>query len=227
MLNKFLATSVATAVLGTGIAGIASHDAEAAENYSDAELAQMAQSGSQVLNQAPIEAGDYDYNFTIDGYSYSFTNEGGNFSWSYDFAGGSDNTTADSSDVVSTPLNDSNQVVNKEVETPNVSAPVKTSQPVAQKAPVKTSAPKAETKSSGGVNSHLELIKQRESGGDYSAINASSGAAGAYQFMQGTWDSVAPSEWKGKSPASAPKAVQDAAAQKLYDTEGSHHWVTA
>jgi len=73
----------------------------------------------------------------------------------------------------------------------------------------------------------LKAIAQRESGGDIHAVNPSSGAAGKYQFMQSTWDHVAPSEYKGVSPANAPEHVQDAAAQKLYDTEGAGHWTTA
>ena len=44
---------------------------------------------------------------------------------------------------------------------------------------------------------------------------------------QSTWDSVAPAQYKGVSPANAPESVQDAAAVKLYNTGGAGHWVTA
>ncbi|WP_312585371.1 transglycosylase family protein, partial [Staphylococcus aureus] len=54
-----------------------------------------------------------------------------------------------------------------------------------------------------------------------------SGASGKFQFLQSTWDSVAPAEYQGQPAASAPESVQDAAAQKLYDTEGASQWVTA
>ena len=37
----------------------------------------------------------------------------------------------------------------------------------------------------------LECIKHRESRGQYDVVNHSSGAAGAYQFMPGTWDNNA------------------------------------
>ncbi|RZH99883.1 transglycosylase, partial [Staphylococcus condimenti] len=77
------------------------------------------------------------------------------------------------------------------------------------------------------VNDHLKAIAQRESGGDIHAVNASSGAAGKYQFLQTTWDSVAPAEYQGRPASEAPEAVQDAAAQKLYDTAGPSQWVTA
>ncbi|MCE3399114.1 transglycosylase family protein, partial [Staphylococcus aureus] len=42
-----------------------------------------------------------------------------------------------------------------------------------------------------------------------------------------TWDSVAPEQYKGQSPANAPESVQDAAAVKLYNTAGASQWVTA
>lgn len=40
-------------------------------------------------------------------------------------------------------------------------------------------------------NATLEAIKSCESGGDCTAVNASSGASGAYQFLDATWQSVA------------------------------------
>ncbi|RRR91929.1 transglycosylase, partial [Streptococcus pneumoniae] len=90
-----------------------------------------------------------------------------------------------------------------------------------------SSSSEASEGSSVNVNSHLQAIAQRESGGDLKAVNPSSGAAGKYQFLQSTWDSVAPSQYKGVSPTEAPESVQDAAAVKLYNEVGPSQWVTA
>lgn len=70
------------------------------------------------------------------------------------------------------------------------------------------------------LNHQLHLTKMQ-------AVNPSSGTAGKYQFLQSTWDSVAPSEYQGQSPTEAPENVQDQAAQKLYDEVGPSQWVTA
>jgi hypothetical protein len=58
---------------------------------------------------------------------------------------------------------------------------------------------------------------QCESGGDYGAVNPA-GYYGAYQFDQSTWDAYAPEGYAGTNPATAPPAVQDAAAASVpYD----------
>ena len=118
------------------------------------------------------------------------------------------------------------QEVSSQQPSTQVSAPQteQTQQPQTQST---TASSKASSGSSVNVNSHLQQIAQRESGGDIHAINPSSGAAGKYQFLQSTWDSVAPSEYKGQSPANAPESVQDAAAVKLYNSAGANQWVTA
>jgi hypothetical protein len=77
--------------------------------------------------------------------------------------------------------------------------------------------------------SFLSCVRQRESGGNYGVYNSGgSGAAGAYQFMQGTWNSIAASIGRGDlvgvDPAQASPADQDAMAAALYAQQGSAPW---
>jgi len=75
----------------------------------------------------------------------------------------------------------------------------------------------------------LACVRQRESGGNYGVYNAGgSGAAGAYQFLPGTWNGIAASSGRtdlvGVDPAQASPADQDAMAQALYAQQGSAPW---
>lgn len=68
-------------------------------------------------------------------------------------------------------------------------------------------------------------IRKYESGGNYRAINSSSGASGAYQFMDSTWTSI--TGLPGKAMNYSP-AQQDAAFWKLWNNgKGAHNWTTA
>lgn len=71
-------------------------------------------------------------------------------------------------------------------------------------------------------------ICHRESRGDYTAVNPTSGAGGKYQFMQSTWNHVARNvnpAYVGVHPASAPPAIQDQFARWLYNQPGGcAHW---
>jgi hypothetical protein len=80
-----------------------------------------------------------------------------------------------------------------------------------------------------GGGDFLSCVRNRESGGDYSIHNTGgSGASGAYQFMPGTWNSIASSSGRadlvGVDPAAASPADQDAMAQALYSQQGSAPW---
>jgi hypothetical protein len=75
----------------------------------------------------------------------------------------------------------------------------------------------------------LSCVRNRESGGNYGIYNSGgSGAAGAYQFMPGTWNSIAASSGRGDlvgvDPAQASPADQDAMAQALYAQQGGAPW---
>jgi hypothetical protein len=75
-----------------------------------------------------------------------------------------------------------------------------------------------------GVSEHLARIRWCESRDDYQAYNPVGPFMGAYQFIQSTWDSVAPPEWVGVDPRYVPPEVQDFAALRLYQTGGPGHW---
>ena len=235
-----------TLAVGLGVTGIAAgNSADASEQGVDkAQLAQQAQSNPESLNAAPVQDGAYNINFNYNNTDYSFQSDGQYWTWSY----GQGSTNAPAQETAEQP---------QQVEQPQQTEQASTEQPAEEAAPQteETQQPQQEATtqttsssnestsnestsnessssedsegSSVNVNSHLQAIAQRESGGDLKAVNPSSGAAGKYQFLQSTWDSVAPSEYQGVSPTEAPEAVQDAAAVKLYNTAGASQWVTA
>ncbi|TDL95238.1 transglycosylase [Macrococcus brunensis] len=228
-MNKTILSTTLALGLGVTLAGQA--DASAFTNddvqIDKAHLADLAMNHQDKLNAAPIQEGAYDYEFDYNGYHFDFESNGSTWTWKY-FTEGYAPAAA--------------PAVTAPAAIAPVQAPVTQTAPVAQtttykapvsyQAPVQTyTAPKAattQTSTSGvSVNAHLQVIAQRESGGNIRAINPDSGAAGKYQFLQSTWDMVAPAGWVGKSPASAPESVQDAAAVKLYNEYGAQHWVTA
>ena len=230
-----------TLAVGLGVTGIAAgNSADASEQGVDkAQLAQQAQSNPESLNAAPVQDGAYNINFNYNNTDYSFQSDGQYWTWSY----GQGSTNAPAQETAEQP---------QQVDQPQQTEQASTEQPAEEAAPQteetqqpqqeattqntsssnestsnESSSSEASEGSSVNVNSHLQAIAQRESGGDLKAVNPSSGAAGKYQFLQSTWDSVAPSEYQGVSPTEAPEAVQDAAAVKLYNTAGASQWVTA
>ncbi|WAG30912.1 transglycosylase family protein [Staphylococcus chromogenes] len=231
MKKTLLASSLAVAIGATGVAAHTTdaHASEATQSSIDqAQLAQKALNNDQSLNESPIQAGAYDYNFTYEGTNFHFWSDGTQFGWSYDGFGGQ---TASEQTSVAQPAQIQDVASQASTQSESNTA-ASTTQQASSEAPAATEAPKTtQTSTSGsGVNSHLQLIKQRESGGDYSAVNPSSGAAGAYQFLPSTWDAVAQQvdpSYVGVNPAKAPAAVQDKFAQHLYNTGGAGHWVTA
>jgi septal ring factor EnvC (AmiA/AmiB activator) len=75
----------------------------------------------------------------------------------------------------------------------------------------------------GGPYSIPTYIVMCESGGDYSALNPSSGAGGAYQIIPSTWDLYG---GRGE-PQNAPKAEQDRIAAEIWADSGGGAWVCA
>ncbi|AKG72816.1 hypothetical protein [Salinicoccus halodurans] len=80
MKKTILTTTLA---LGLGVTGFAADQNAEASEINKGELAQMAQSNSSELNNAPIHEGEYNYNFTVNGVNYSFESDGTNYTWSY------------------------------------------------------------------------------------------------------------------------------------------------
>jgi septal ring factor EnvC (AmiA/AmiB activator) len=75
----------------------------------------------------------------------------------------------------------------------------------------------------GGPFSIPSYIVMCESGGNYSALNPSSGAGGAYQILPSTWKLYG---GKGE-PQNAPKAEQDRIAAEIWADSGGSAWVCA
>ncbi len=73
----------------------------------------------------------------------------------------------------------------------------------------------------GGPYSIPSYIVMCESGGDYGAVNPSSGAGGAYQILPSTWELYG---GQGE-PQNAPKAEQDRIAAEIWADSGSSAWV--
>ncbi|QIH75688.1 transglycosylase [Macrococcoides canis] len=238
-MKKAIMTS--TLALALGVTGVSASQADAsmetteANQINKAELANFALNNPSALNENPVHEGAYHYEFTKDGYHFIFDSNGAYWTWEYNYTGAADSEAFSS--VVNNNFKQEAPAVQAQApvaKAPVAQAPAQTYvAPKAQsyQAPQTYQAPaqnyQASTGSNVQVNDHLKLIAQRESGGNIRAINPTSGAAGKYQFLQSTWDSVAPAEWRGVSPAAAPEAVQDAAAVKLYNTAGPSQWVTA
>lgn len=73
----------------------------------------------------------------------------------------------------------------------------------------------------GGPYSIPSYIVMCESGGNYSALNPSSGAGGAYQILPSTWQL-----YGGQgAPHEAPKAEQDRIAAEIWADSGGSAWV--
>ena len=241
MKKAILSSSLAVAIGATGVASTNVADASE-QNVNKEELAQLAQANAPQLNQEAIQEGAYDINFTLDGFEYNFESDGHNFTWGYHATNAADTEAqapeATQEPVAEQPAAEQTQAPAEEtqapaateqesnnVEAPQVEAPKQEAQQTQETKTTQTSS--ASEGSDVEVNDHLKAIAERESGGDLKAVNPSSGAAGKYQFLQSTWNSVAPAEYKGVSPTEAPESVQDAAAVKLYNEVGASQWVTA
>lgn len=83
-----------------------------------------------------------------------------------------------------------------------------------------TSAAPAQQASYSGSGGFQSCVIQRESGGDPSAVNASSGAGGLYGFLPSTWQALGHSGL----PENASVAEQNAAFAQEYAQSGGSAW---
>lgn len=76
-------------------------------------------------------------------------------------------------------------------------------------------------------NRHVaRCIRHWESGHDYRAVSARGSFRGAYQFSQGTFDSIGPDRFDGLRANRAPKYLQDLKARRLWQKRGLQPWPT-
>jgi peptidoglycan hydrolase-like protein with peptidoglycan-binding domain len=95
-----------------------------------------------------------------------------------------------------------------------------TPQPAVGPAATGSAAAPATASPSGGGYSIPSDIVQCESGGNYSAVNPSTGAGGAYQILPSTWQA-----YGGQGlPQDASPAEQDRIASEIYASQGASAW---
>jgi len=85
--------------------------------------------------------------------------------------------------------------------------------------PKRTAAAASNSNSTGHYSIPASIV-MCESGGNYRAVNPSTGAGGAYQILPSTWASYGGTGL----PQDAPPAQQDAIAAKIYATDGRGAW---
>ncbi|MET0628022.1 MAG: transglycosylase family protein [Acidimicrobiia bacterium] len=99
--------------------------------------------------------------------------------------------------------------------------------------PVAVPAPPPDYSGTPGTHPHhddpfLTCVRQRESGGNYSAVNRSGPYLGAYQFLQATWNATANhahrTELVGVAANTATPYDQDDMAWTLYQWQGAGPW---
>ncbi|MGW9817031.1 aggregation-promoting factor C-terminal-like domain-containing protein [Staphylococcus cohnii] len=196
MKKSILASSLAVALGVTGYAAASDNNqAHASEqNIDKAHLAELALNGSAELDQKPLHAGAYNYNFVLGGNEFTFTSDGNTWSWEYHAVGAqasTPNTTQDVSSEVSVNTNEksASDVLSQQlytapaaVEAPKASATtnVKTAQTSAATQTYKAAqasaastggSVKAQFLAAGGSEAMWNSIVMPESSGNPNAVN--------------------------------------------------------
>jgi len=130
------------------------------------------------------------------------------------------------------PLDDTTVTVGSPTTVPPTTVPPATAVPVTTAVHASTVGPSTGKLRAGGGGrgdaEFLACVRWRESRGDYTVVNPDSGAAGAYQFLQSTWDNTARHAGRhdlvGVRPHRVAAATQDAMAQHLLGWYGRSPW---
>ncbi|QIW89067.1 lytic transglycosylase [Staphylococcus phage Twort] len=217
-------TILASLVLGTALTFGGISDKASADEIDYATLANKAQTNSEDLVTKPIQEGNYDFSFVLEGFTYHFYSYNGYFG--YDYHQGTDGQVNNTSSQLAS-LEQNNTKNNVEYTTENKeqhTQPITIQEPQNKSTQVGTvklgngnttgetglSASKEMEARTGVPASTWEAIIARESNGQVNAQNPS-GARGLFQTMPG-WGSTA--------------TVQDQinSATKAYKAQGLSAW---
>lgn len=228
MKKTILASSLAVALGVTGYAATSDNNqAHASEqNIDKAHLAELALNGSAELDQQPLHAGAYNYNFVLDGNEFTFTSDGNTWSWGYHAAGtqaSSSNTTQDVSSEVSVNTNEksASEVRSQQSYATPVTVAAPKAYNVAQTSAASTGGSvKAQFLAAGGSEAMWNSIVMPESSGNPNAVNPA-----GYRGLGQTKES-----WGTGSVADQTKGMLNYAKQRYGSEEAalafraSHGW---
>jgi hypothetical protein len=212
MKKTILASSLAVALGVTGYASTDHNEAHASEsNIDQGHLAELAQSGAAQLNEKPLHAGAYNYDFVLNGYEYTFTSDGSSWSWKYDVAGAQSTTSQStaSQDVSSQASSNTNETAASEVRS---QATTKTTNVEAVEAPKASSNSNVQTAQTSTATKTYEAAK---------TTAASTGGSVKSQFLaaggtEAMWNTIVMPESSGN-----PNAVNELGYQGLGQTKES------
>ncbi|RIM88711.1 transglycosylase [Staphylococcus xylosus] len=206
MKKTILASSLAVALGVTGYATTADHNQAHAseENIDKAHLADLAQNNPEELNQKPLHAGAYNYNFVLGGNEYTFTSNGQSWSWNYTAAGAQSATSNSVQDVTTQATTNTNETSASEVSAQKQSS----NTPVAA-----VEAPKASSNTQTSAATRTYKVAQTSAASTGGSVKTQFLAAGGTEAM---WNSIVMPESSGN-----PNAVNPAGYRGLGQTKES------
>ncbi|MBF2778086.1 MULTISPECIES: aggregation-promoting factor C-terminal-like domain-containing protein [Staphylococcus] len=211
MKKTILASSLAVALGVTGYAATADHNQAHAseENIDQAHLADLAQNNPEQLNEKPLHAGAYNYDFVLGGNEYTFTSDGQTWSWNYTTAGAQSASSNTIQDVTAQATTHTNETSANEVRTQQQSSNTEVAAVEAPKASSNTNVQTAQT--SAAVKTYKAAQTSAASTGG--SVKAQFLAAGGSEAM---WNSIVLPESSGN-----PNAVNSAGYRGLGQTKES------